>query len=265
MAIPAKVLCLYAVFLYNCNYTLMVVCCCLQVSSADQWLGGVSPTHCNAAPDIDVVLQHLQVVTAGRLLLGHGISKDLTALGLEHPKQLLFDTMAYPGFCNQAGNALNLKQLAKQFLKLDIQQDRPRAQQRKRRRKPPQPAHDSVEQQRQQDDRQPVSLRVSQEHDQRQQQQQQQKSSMTAALSQDGVAGPQAAGPQGSKHAGLTAMQQERQLKWLRQQQAVGEINRSGHDPEDDAVAVMKLYQQVGAGVKSSMLQKTLMYCPCRA
>lgn len=62
---------------------------------------------------------------ANHLLIGHGLSKDLHAIGLA--KTLLlrpegaFDTMTFPKFQGKGGNARPLKRLAKELLGLEIQ------------------------------------------------------------------------------------------------------------------------------------------------
>jgi hypothetical protein len=52
------------------------------------------------------VVAQLQQLAAGRLLLGHGLAKDLAALGMSHPQHLMFDTMTHPAFCNKVGGCL---------------------------------------------------------------------------------------------------------------------------------------------------------------
>lgn len=135
-------------------------------------MGGVNPAAARSAPDLSTVLQQLQQLAAGQLLLGHGIAKDLTALGWDHPEGHRFDTMTHAAFCNKAGISKNLKQLAKEFLSADIQQ------------------------------------------------------------------GPQAAQQRGGMPSRGGKKQQQ-------QQGPPAMVSRSGHDPEEDAVAVMQLYQQV--------------------
>jgi hypothetical protein len=52
------------------------------------------------------VVAALQQQCAGKMLLGHGLAKDLAALRMSHPQHLLFDTMTHPAFCNKVGAVL---------------------------------------------------------------------------------------------------------------------------------------------------------------
>lgn len=167
---------------------------------------------------LPTVLQQLQQLTAGQLLLGHGLAKDLAALGFDHPTDLQFDTMTHPAFCNSSGNSKNLKQLARQYLAQDIQQQ---PQQQGRRRRRGRPAGSQQQQQRHplmdpqwEAEQQEVQLQELQHAVPLPAQQQQQQQGQV-----DVVAAAQSALPAGS--------------------------GRSGHDPEEDAAAVMRLYQQV--------------------
>lgn len=63
--------------------------------------GGVSRSAWAAAPPLSEVVQQLQALAAGKLLVGHGLAKDLSALGLKHPQHLMYDTMTHPAFCNR--------------------------------------------------------------------------------------------------------------------------------------------------------------------
>jgi DNA polymerase III epsilon subunit-like protein len=59
----------------------------------------------------------------GHILIGHGLSKDLHALGLEDVAARLpcYDTMTFPGFQGRGGCSKSLKKIAKEILALDIQ------------------------------------------------------------------------------------------------------------------------------------------------
>lgn len=83
--------------------------------------GGVPYSLCATASNLVFVRQQLQQLLVNQILVGHGLSKDLAALGLQHPRSLQYDTISHPAFCNKAGNSRNLKWLAKQHLGLDIQ------------------------------------------------------------------------------------------------------------------------------------------------
>jgi len=81
----------------------------------------VDLSKCSTAPPLQKVVQQLQCLLQDQLLVGHGLAKDLAALELVHPPGLQFDTMTYTAFCNKAGNAKSLKQLAQQYLNRQIQ------------------------------------------------------------------------------------------------------------------------------------------------
>jgi DNA polymerase I-like protein with 3'-5' exonuclease and polymerase domains len=175
----------------------------VQARCDGRWIGGVQPSACATAPALPEVLQQLQLLTDGQLLVGHGLAKDLAALGLQHPADLTFDTMMHPAFCNPSGNSKNLQQLARQFLAQAIQQAQQPVQQQQRRR-----------------------LRGSNSRaKQKERQQQQQQETCVRLLEQ--------------------AALQHHQQQASRQQVLPQVFSKSGHDPEEDAAAVMQLYQQV--------------------
>lgn len=64
----------------------------------------------------------LQQLLQGRLLVGHGLAKDLAALGIDHPLEQRFDTMTSPRLQRSKGGvAKSLKALARELLQLEIQ------------------------------------------------------------------------------------------------------------------------------------------------
>jgi hypothetical protein len=64
----------------------------------------VPPAAWAAAPALPEVATQLQQLAGGRLLLGHGLAKDMAALGMRHPQHLMFDTMTHAAFCNKVGS-----------------------------------------------------------------------------------------------------------------------------------------------------------------
>lgn len=54
--------------------------------ASSEFVGGVAPEQWQQAPPLKVVAARLREVTKGCLLVGHGLSKDLVALGIPHPK-----------------------------------------------------------------------------------------------------------------------------------------------------------------------------------
>jgi hypothetical protein len=83
------------------------------------------------SPPLTTVCQQLQQLIQGKLLIGHGLIKDLAALGASHPPSLCFDTMNHPAFASKSGSARSLKYLAEKHLGLQIQQPRSRRRGRK--------------------------------------------------------------------------------------------------------------------------------------
>ena len=51
-----------------------------------QFVGGVDPAPWQVAPPLKQVAPGLRQAMEGCLLIGHGLSKDLAALGVPHPK-----------------------------------------------------------------------------------------------------------------------------------------------------------------------------------
>eukprot|EP00775_Hariotina_reticulata_P011421 gene11421-11567_t len=160
-----------------------------QAPAGARWSGGVNLAKCSTALPLQEVVQQLQLLLQNQLLVGHGLAKDLSALGLAHPKELQFDTMTHNAFCNKAGNAKSLKQLAQQYLNRQVQATVAAAGRRT-------------------------------DKKQKQSRKHQRSSSMYA---------------QGSQELGTERFEcQQHQLK-----------QRYVHDPEEDARAVMELYQKV--------------------
>jgi len=82
-------------------------------------IGGVRPEDYAAAPPAGRVAEQVAQLLRGRLLVGHGLAKDLAALGLGGaPGLCQYDTMAFPPFQNAAGNARSLAALAAQHLQV---------------------------------------------------------------------------------------------------------------------------------------------------
>lgn len=93
-----------------------------QVQRVVRSYGGVPLSLLAGAPPLEQVVDALAALAHGKLLLGHGLAKDLAALGwLAHPHNARFDTMSHAAFCNAAGNARSLRVLARHFLGRDIQ------------------------------------------------------------------------------------------------------------------------------------------------
>lgn len=92
-----------------------------NIPGLERSIGGVRLGDLGAAPALEQVLQDLRALIQGRRVVGHGINKDLAALGIDHPAALTYDTMSLPLFQNKAGNSKSLKKLALQHLGQNIQ------------------------------------------------------------------------------------------------------------------------------------------------
>lgn len=61
------------------------------------------------------------LLSTGKPLVGHGLQNDLNALKIQHPAELVRDTVKYPKFQRRDGTTLSLRKLAKLWLQQDIQ------------------------------------------------------------------------------------------------------------------------------------------------
>lgn len=68
----------------------------------------------------DNFLNHTCCLT-GSLLIGHGLSKDLSSLRLHHPKAMQKDLIRYRKFQSSTGQARKLQAISKKFLNHSIQ------------------------------------------------------------------------------------------------------------------------------------------------
>lgn len=74
------------------------------------------------ARDFSEVQRDVASLLEGRILVGHAIKNDLSALMLSHPKRDIRDTSRHPAFRKLSmGRAPALKKLAKEFLGVEIQ------------------------------------------------------------------------------------------------------------------------------------------------
>ena len=74
------------------------------------------------ARDVVDVQNEVAKLLEGKRLVGHGLSADLKALMLQHPKQKLRDTAEYKPFRRANGAKESLKNLAKLECGIDIQE-----------------------------------------------------------------------------------------------------------------------------------------------
>ncbi|GME62591.1 Exonuclease [Neofusicoccum parvum] len=96
----------------------------LAVTDYRTAVSGITPAllrRGHARPFADVQ-RDVAAALAGRILVGHAIKNDLSALMLSHPKRDIRDTSRHPAFRKLSmGKAPALKRLAKEYLGVDIQ------------------------------------------------------------------------------------------------------------------------------------------------
>ncbi|DBA66324.1 TPA: Component of a membrane-bound complex containing the Tor2p kinase [Trebouxia sp. C0005] len=90
-------------------------------SSGFDWIGGVTVENYTDAPTLKVIQQQLTTLLEGSLLIGYGLSKDLSSLRLHHPHALQKDLIRYRKFQSSTGQARKLQEISQRFLSHDIQ------------------------------------------------------------------------------------------------------------------------------------------------
>ncbi|KAL0306549.1 UNVERIFIED_CONTAM: RNA exonuclease 4 [Sesamum radiatum] len=83
-------------------------------------ISGIRPSDLRKAKNFTVVQKKVAELIKDRILVGHALRNDLKALLLSHPKKDIRDTSEYAPFL-QEGRRRSLKNLASQFLTVDIQ------------------------------------------------------------------------------------------------------------------------------------------------
>jgi len=85
-------------------------------------VSGVSTKNMATAREFDEVQTEVAKIIKDRIIVGHAIKNDLTALMLGHPKRDIRDTSRFSGFKKySAGRIPSLRKLAKEILGVDIQ------------------------------------------------------------------------------------------------------------------------------------------------
>lgn len=86
------------------------------------FVSGITPKLLREARTLEVVQADVAKLLDGKILVGHAIKNDLSALLLGHPKRNIRDTSRHPAFRALAGGKTpGLKRLARQLLGVDIQ------------------------------------------------------------------------------------------------------------------------------------------------
>ncbi|KAI3457407.1 hypothetical protein Pfo_014070 [Paulownia fortunei] len=83
-------------------------------------ISGIRPRDLRKAKNFNVVQKKVAEMINGRILVGHALRNDLKALLLSHSKKDIRDTSEYAPFLKE-GRSRSLKNLAAQFLSVDIQ------------------------------------------------------------------------------------------------------------------------------------------------
>lgn len=83
-------------------------------------ISGIRPRDLKKAKNFNVVQKKVADMINDRILVGHALHNDLKALLLTHPKKDIRDSSQYAPFL-QDGRSRSLKNLAAQFLSVDIQ------------------------------------------------------------------------------------------------------------------------------------------------
>ncbi|CDO94875.1 unnamed protein product [Kluyveromyces dobzhanskii CBS 2104] len=88
------------------------------------WVSGIKPHHMANAVTQEECQKQVEKVLRGRILVGHSVHHDLTALMLSHPRRMIRDTSRHIPFRQQysEGKTPSLKKLTKEVLNLEIQE-----------------------------------------------------------------------------------------------------------------------------------------------
>ncbi|KAK9461972.1 ribonuclease H-like domain-containing protein [Lipomyces oligophaga] len=95
-----------------------------RVTDWRTWISGVSPKDMTNAKSFREVQYKVAEILKDRILIGHAIQNDLKILMVSHPRRLIYDTSRLAKFrAISKGHAPSLKNVAKEFLDLEIQAD----------------------------------------------------------------------------------------------------------------------------------------------
>lgn len=88
------------------------------------WVSGIESKHMGIAIDYKEAQQKIADLLQDRILVGHAVAHDLSALALKHPKSMIRDTSLFTPFRKEyaKGKTPSLKKLAKNVLDVDIQE-----------------------------------------------------------------------------------------------------------------------------------------------
>ncbi|XP_065844886.1 RNA exonuclease 4-like [Oscarella lobularis] len=93
-----------------------------KVTDYRTFVSGVRAKDVRHAPKFDTVQREVADLLMGRVVVGHDLRNDFTALMLSHPKSKIRDTAFYKPFqALNKGNKPSLRRLAEEFLGITIQ------------------------------------------------------------------------------------------------------------------------------------------------
>jgi RNA exonuclease 4 len=85
-------------------------------------VSGITPHHLANGHDFSTIQKEVAEIIKDRIIIGHAIKNDLTALLLEHPRRLIRDTAKFKPFRQlTSGRTPSLRALAEHYLKKQIQ------------------------------------------------------------------------------------------------------------------------------------------------
>ena len=86
-------------------------------------VSGITAKHMVGARSFEQVQKDVSAILNGRVVVGHAVKNDLSALLIGHPKREIRDTSKYPPYRKVGGGrSPRLKVLAEEFLGLTIQE-----------------------------------------------------------------------------------------------------------------------------------------------
>ncbi|XP_068081801.1 RNA exonuclease 4 [Anabrus simplex] len=87
------------------------------------WVSGIRPHNLENGEDFLNVKQEVSDILRGRIVVGHALKNDFSALGIKHPKRSIRDTAKYSTFRKMFNmKAPSLRKLAKVLLGVSIQE-----------------------------------------------------------------------------------------------------------------------------------------------
>jgi RNA exonuclease 4 len=86
------------------------------------WVSGIRPSHMRNAVTLEEAQAKVADLIKNRIVVGHAIRNDFSALKLSHPHSSVRDTSSLPAFrALSNGQSPGLKRLSREILKIDIQ------------------------------------------------------------------------------------------------------------------------------------------------